>query len=306
VAAWSISTTAAHRRRGAGGARLRDLGFKRLTRELIDILTSGRASSTARCSRTACAVSPTGSSPPNTDAGGVPRPSGAQEKGPVRAAEFVFMDRPPSAGGVFLHLRAELNFYRLFNEAIEDFSITQVTERQRSRWRRGLAPEACHSRSRPAQRAPACRIDGGFGSSRRCPPANICAKPRPLGIYLFRRFRWRTTASRICDRDRNDLVEHEATYKSFVQLPMWEARFAPPSPSGSDRGTTGRWLIALPIIFIFAPIVPPRAASGRGCRAESWCDLPARPRLCRFRLKACPPRQRQVLERRGDAHSSRA
>src|SRR5262245_24645543 len=55
-----------------------------------------------------------------------------KKKGPVTVPrEFVFMDRAAiGLGGVFLHLRAELNFYRLFNEAIEDFSITQVTERQ--------------------------------------------------------------------------------------------------------------------------------------------------------------------------------
>jgi predicted unusual protein kinase regulating ubiquinone biosynthesis (AarF/ABC1/UbiB family) len=55
-----------------------------------------------------------------------------KEKGPVRVPrEFVFMDRAAiGLGGVFLHLRAELNFYRLFNEAIEDFSIARVTERQ--------------------------------------------------------------------------------------------------------------------------------------------------------------------------------
>jgi predicted unusual protein kinase regulating ubiquinone biosynthesis (AarF/ABC1/UbiB family) len=52
-----------------------------------------------------------------------------KEKGPVRVPrEFVFMDRAAiGLGGVFLHLRAELNFYRLFNEAIEDFSIARVT-----------------------------------------------------------------------------------------------------------------------------------------------------------------------------------
>ena len=34
------------------------------------------------------------------------------------------MDRAAiGLGGVFLHLRAELNFYRLFNEAIENFSL---------------------------------------------------------------------------------------------------------------------------------------------------------------------------------------
>jgi predicted unusual protein kinase regulating ubiquinone biosynthesis (AarF/ABC1/UbiB family) len=55
-----------------------------------------------------------------------------RERGPVRVPrEFVFMDRAAiGLGGVFLHLRAELNFYRLFNEAIEDFSIGRVIERQ--------------------------------------------------------------------------------------------------------------------------------------------------------------------------------
>jgi hypothetical protein len=47
--------------------------------------------------------------------------------------EFVFMDRAAiGLGGVFLHLRAELNFYRLFNEAIENFSIDTVGERQQA------------------------------------------------------------------------------------------------------------------------------------------------------------------------------
>src|ERR1700726_4794687 len=55
-----------------------------------------------------------------------------KERGPVRVPrEFVFMDRAAiGLGGVFLHLGAELNFHRLFNEAIEDFSIAGVTARQ--------------------------------------------------------------------------------------------------------------------------------------------------------------------------------
>ena len=55
-----------------------------------------------------------------------------KEKGPVTVPrEFVFMDRAAiGLGGVFLHLNAELNFYRLFNEAIDDFSIDQVAHRQ--------------------------------------------------------------------------------------------------------------------------------------------------------------------------------
>jgi predicted unusual protein kinase regulating ubiquinone biosynthesis (AarF/ABC1/UbiB family) len=55
-----------------------------------------------------------------------------REKGPVRVPrEFVFMDRAAiGLGAVFLHLQAELNFYRLFNEAIDDFSADRVAKRQ--------------------------------------------------------------------------------------------------------------------------------------------------------------------------------
>jgi len=55
-----------------------------------------------------------------------------KRKGPVTVPrEFVFMDRAAiGLGAVFLHLRAELNFYRLFNEAIENFSVGRVAKRQ--------------------------------------------------------------------------------------------------------------------------------------------------------------------------------
>jgi predicted unusual protein kinase regulating ubiquinone biosynthesis (AarF/ABC1/UbiB family) len=55
-----------------------------------------------------------------------------KQKGPVTVPrEFVFMDRAAiGLGAVFLHLRAELNFYRLFNEAIEHFSMERVGKRQ--------------------------------------------------------------------------------------------------------------------------------------------------------------------------------
>jgi predicted unusual protein kinase regulating ubiquinone biosynthesis (AarF/ABC1/UbiB family) len=55
-----------------------------------------------------------------------------RQKGPVKVPrEFVFMDRAAiGLGGVFLHLAAELNFYALFNAAIEDFSVARVAERQ--------------------------------------------------------------------------------------------------------------------------------------------------------------------------------
>jgi predicted unusual protein kinase regulating ubiquinone biosynthesis (AarF/ABC1/UbiB family) len=59
---------------------------------------------------------------------------GLREKGPVKVPrEFVFMDRAAiGLGGVFLHLDARLNYYRLFNEAIEKFSVAEVARRQAS------------------------------------------------------------------------------------------------------------------------------------------------------------------------------
>jgi predicted unusual protein kinase regulating ubiquinone biosynthesis (AarF/ABC1/UbiB family) len=55
-----------------------------------------------------------------------------RQKGPVTVPrEFVLMDRAAiGLGGVFLHLRAEINFHRLFEAAIEDFSIAHVAKRQ--------------------------------------------------------------------------------------------------------------------------------------------------------------------------------
>ena len=55
-----------------------------------------------------------------------------KELGPVTVPrEFVFMDRAAvGLGAVFLHLSAELNFYKLFNEAIENFSLEAVARRQ--------------------------------------------------------------------------------------------------------------------------------------------------------------------------------
>ncbi len=45
--------------------------------------------------------------------------------------EFVFMDRAAlGLGSVFLHLKAEINWYRLFNEMIEDFSTKKMQDQQ--------------------------------------------------------------------------------------------------------------------------------------------------------------------------------
>ncbi len=65
-----------------------------------------------------------------------------KEMGPVRVPrEFVFMDRAAvGLGAVFLHLRAELNFFALFNEAIAGFDAAAVAQRQADALRQvGLA-----------------------------------------------------------------------------------------------------------------------------------------------------------------------
>lgn len=65
-----------------------------------------------------------------------------KEHGPVTPPrEFVFMDRAAiGLGGVFLHLGAELNFYRLFNETIADYEAAQLAERQRQALNRAGVP----------------------------------------------------------------------------------------------------------------------------------------------------------------------
>jgi len=57
---------------------------------------------------------------------------GLKKQGRVRVPrEFVFMDRAAiGLGAVFLHLDARLNFHRLFNEAIEKFSLAEVARKQ--------------------------------------------------------------------------------------------------------------------------------------------------------------------------------
>lgn len=65
-----------------------------------------------------------------------------KQKGPVTVPrEFVFMDRAAiGLGGVFLHLQASLNWYRLFNETIEDFQSAVVAARQQEAFSRAGVP----------------------------------------------------------------------------------------------------------------------------------------------------------------------
>ena len=57
---------------------------------------------------------------------------GLQQKGPVTVPrEFVFMDRAAiGLGGVFLHLNAELNYHRLFDDTIAGADLADVAGRQ--------------------------------------------------------------------------------------------------------------------------------------------------------------------------------
>ena len=58
---------------------------------------------------------------------------GLQDKGPVKVPrEFVFMDRAAiGLGGVFLHLNAELNYHRLFEDTIAGTDLGEAEGRQR-------------------------------------------------------------------------------------------------------------------------------------------------------------------------------
>jgi predicted unusual protein kinase regulating ubiquinone biosynthesis (AarF/ABC1/UbiB family) len=121
-------------------------GFKRLTRELIDALNIWAG----------FIYGPLLDDRVRSIADGVkPSEYGRKEafrvhqvlkvKGPVMVPrEFVFMDRAAiGLGAVFLHLAAELNFYQLFNEAIENFSVAEVAARQEAALTAvGLKPSA--------------------------------------------------------------------------------------------------------------------------------------------------------------------
>ena len=56
-----------------------------------------------------------------------------KERGPVRVPrEFVFMDRAAvGLGAVFLHLRSELNYHRLFEQEVDKFSLDALAGRQK-------------------------------------------------------------------------------------------------------------------------------------------------------------------------------
>ena len=108
-------------------------GFKRLSRELIDILNIWARFIYGpllddRVRTIADGVKP--SEYGRREAFRVHR--ALKEKGPVTVPrEFVFMDRAAiGLGGVFLHLQAELNYHRLFEAEIARFSLDALAKRQ--------------------------------------------------------------------------------------------------------------------------------------------------------------------------------
>ena len=110
-------------------------GFKGLTHELIDILNIWARFIYApllddRVRTVADGVSPAAYG--RKEAFTVHK--ALKEKGPVTVPqEFLLMDRSAiGLGGVFLHLQAEMNFHRLFEEAMAGFSVEAVAERQQN------------------------------------------------------------------------------------------------------------------------------------------------------------------------------
>ena len=63
--------------------------------------------------------------------------------------EFVFMDRAAvGLGSVFLHLKAEINWHRLFHELIDDFDADRLADRQRAALAAAKVPGAVVKRRR--------------------------------------------------------------------------------------------------------------------------------------------------------------
>ncbi len=64
--------------------------------------------------------------------------------------EFVFMDRAAvGLGSVFMHLKAEINWHRLFHELIDDFSVEALARRQKSALSEAEVPGELAPRKKP-------------------------------------------------------------------------------------------------------------------------------------------------------------
>ena len=118
-------------------------GFTNLSNELVDVLNVWARFIYApmlddRVRSVADGVSP--SEYGRKEAFGVHQ--ALKKLGPVTPPrEFVFMDRAAiGLGGVFLHLGAELNFHKLFNEAIEGFDVAKLGKRQAAALKKAGVP----------------------------------------------------------------------------------------------------------------------------------------------------------------------
>lgn len=129
--------------RDRAAAAYENWGFRNLSSELIDVLNVWARFIYApmlddRVRSVADGISP--GEYGRKEAFGVHKK--LRELGPVTPPrEFVFMDRAAiGLGSVFLHLGAELNFHRLFNEAIEGFDIVELDKRQKAALKKAGVP----------------------------------------------------------------------------------------------------------------------------------------------------------------------
>ena len=140
------------------------------------------------------------------------------------------MDRAAiGLGAVFLHLRAELNFHRLFNEAIEDFSVDgrrPSGSRQALGARSGLESESAIGVRRHPLPSAAIALS-------RTPD---CARLSEDAMADHGEVEYATA-------EGNDLPAHEATYENFVHSRMSALSSSPISSSDwRSAATTGHWL----------------------------------------------------------------
>jgi predicted unusual protein kinase regulating ubiquinone biosynthesis (AarF/ABC1/UbiB family) len=68
----------------------------------------------------------------------------SKDKGGISVPrEFVFMDRAAlGLGSVFIHLKAEINWHKVFNELIDDFSLSALRKRQGDALKKFDIPQA--------------------------------------------------------------------------------------------------------------------------------------------------------------------
>ncbi len=108
-------------------------GFKNLKRELIDVLNIWAKFIYGPLLEDRVRTIADGTAPGNYGRREAYRVhQELKKKGPVQVPrEFVFMDRAAvGLGGVFLHLDAQLNYFKLFNEALGDFDLARLAEAQ--------------------------------------------------------------------------------------------------------------------------------------------------------------------------------